>query len=331
MRFTPFISTVTTDLNPIGLPPIRSDLFSSTIGMNKKPKENPIDKKNRIIIKKIQKIKQIEKEKKNLEIKKQLRMLLKSKEKQSKNTKQQDKMIMEYNNSKDAVLIKNPPEIPQSIAYNNTNDATKETTRKTEFSNEEKEQVLKKRNECFEAKDNNNIDKTNNNLSNSLVNNNREKSNFCNDNTNQANKEVIATNCNNQNPMRAMDDLIRNNPKYQQFKEKLDNIEQKEADDLLEFAKSLDFEKYLKDLEIREALNLIKLKVDEDKRLQLENNQCPTEEEKGNNSKLDEQAKLDDNNQEKSKSKNELILPQIENNNIKADINENTKDWGVSK
>lgn len=42
-----------------------------------------------------------------------------------------------------------------------------------------------------------------------------------------------------------------------------DDLEEQEVDDLLEFAYELDYEKYMDDLEVRQALALIKDRVKE--------------------------------------------------------------------
>lgn len=48
------------------------------------------------------------------------------------------------------------------------------------------------------------------------------------------------------------------------MKNKLKNREEENLKDLVNFAKSLDFDKYMQELEIKEALNLIKIKVNEE-------------------------------------------------------------------
>jgi len=51
---------------------------------------------------------------------------------------------------------------------------------------------------------------------------------------------------------------IKNKPKWAMTKEESEKVNDKELDDLLNFAQNLDYEKYIKDLEIREALGIIK-------------------------------------------------------------------------
>jgi len=53
-----------------------------------------------------------------------------------------------------------------------------------------------------------------------------------------------------------------NKPKWCLTKKEAEELEEKELDDLLNFAKTLDFQKYIKNVEIREAMYLIKNKVE---------------------------------------------------------------------
>ena len=52
-------------------------------------------------------------------------------------------------------------------------------------------------------------------------------------------------------------------PLWAKTKEELVNEEEEEIDDLIDFAYDLDYEKYIEDLEVRQALALIKDRVDE--------------------------------------------------------------------
>ncbi len=54
----------------------------------------------------------------------------------------------------------------------------------------------------------------------------------------------------------------KNKPKWCLTKQEAEEMGEKEVDDLLNFAKNLDYERYIKNMEIREALYLIKNKVD---------------------------------------------------------------------
>jgi len=107
-------------------------------------------------------------------------------------------------------------------------------------------------------------------------------------------------------------DIKKNKPKWAMTKEESEKVNDKELDDLLNFAQNLDYEKYIKDLEIREALGIIKNKIE---------------------NKIEDQN-IDNNGEEikelenKKNEKEELTLPPINNHNSKPLEHEN--DWNSS-
>ena len=95
----------------------------------------------------------------------------------------------------------------------------------------------------------------------------------------------------------------------------IEQVEQnKEEKDLLYFMEGLNFEKYLKDLEIREALKLIKLKVEED-----------------NNTNDKDIGKNNEENIDLQKSQTIVTLPPINTSNKEVNIIPvvHNKDWNV--
>ena len=71
------------------------------------------------------------------------------------------------------------------------------------------------------------------------------------------------------------------------YQNKVDEDKEKENNQFAEFFKSIDFNKYVKDVEVREALNLIKIKVNKDEEIE-KINQDQQELEKQNNEEVNE-------------------------------------------
>ena len=240
----PFISTVTTDLNPVGLPPIKSNFTDSKEEQKLKKEESWAQKKNKGIISNIQKLKKIQKQ------------------------------VIEENNEKDELKRKKV-----------------------------KETLLKKNNEIEEIrKELYNIDSKPLNL-----------------NPDSKFKEKEE----------AKDNDIKFHPKYEQFKNRLEEVGSREVDELVDFAKNLDFDKYLKDLEFKEAMNLIKIKAEEEAKEE-ENNKENALEEDNNINEIENHTE-----KENEKEKTELILPLINppTTNIKnkeENILVHDREWNVS-
>lgn len=235
---------MTTDLNPIGLPPINNrELYScSTNGLNKNNfKESLIERKNKNLIKKIQRLKKVEK------------------------ALDEEEHIKELNK--------------KSNAQKNLSKTNKDI-----------EEIRK---ELYNISSKNDKDKIVNNSSNEDTQNS----------------------------------IIKLNPKYHNFKEKLEEAQEKDLNELVSFAQNLDYDKYLKDLEIREALNLIKIRVDEDKQ----------KEDEENNLILSENINEENNN---PLLQEELILPSIIKNqedneknkesNLQIEEINHDRNWNVS-
>lgn len=116
--------------------------------------------------------------------------------------------------------------------------------------------------------------------------------------------------------------ITKLNAKYHNYIKTEKEKETDEINELLDFAHNLDFDKYMKDLEIREALRLIKNKVEEEK---------PAEE-------VEQIENEDNENIENQKAEAPLILPRIENNKEKNNQTEHSpyrtvehdKQWNVS-
>jgi len=71
-------------------------------------------------------------------------------------------------------------------------------------------------------------------------------------------------------------------PKWAMTQEEAEHLSEEKIDDLLKFAENIDYEKHIQDIEIREALNLIKYKVEnnDDQKPENENNQVEEKKEK---------------------------------------------------
>lgn len=289
-RFHPFVSTVTTNLNPIGLPPIKKEFLSSNnIDGKRILKENPIYKRNRRIIKKLEKLNQMEKKIEDEELKKQLKKKTQVRNIATKANKEIEEMRKNLYSSSDLNEI--------NFAENN-------------FTKEKDESLLKKKNCCLKINNNNNSGKFKlvSNTKNNIENNVKDEQN------------LNLENVNNKND-------IKDNPKYKYIKDKLEKANEREIDELVYFAQNLDYNKYIKELETREALNLVKIKFDEEnakkENEQLENNIDIN----NSNTENKEQEKKADENEEENKDKNNLVLPPIESKETKEA--EHIRDWGV--
>ena len=95
-------------------------------------------------------------------------------------------------------------------------------------------------------------------------------------------------------------------PKWAMTQEEAENLNDEKIDELIKFAENLDYEKYIKDLEIKEALNLIKYKVNQ------------KQNEDGNNEKDDEINQDQDTDKEPEKK-------EIEEDSLKLHIINNSK------
>lgn len=291
-RFLPFVSTVTTNLNPIGLPPIKKEFFlSNNIEGRRIIKENPIHKRNRRIIKKLEKLNQMEKKIEDEELQKQLKK------------KTQVRNIASRAN-------KEIEEMRRNLYLNAGDYNSNEINFAENFYHKEKDDLFKKES---------------NNLNSNNSNNNSGKFKLVsNKDFNESNNKEAQ---NIENKSDKQND-IKENPKYKYIKERLEKANEKEIDELVYFAQNLDYDKYIKELETREALNLVKIKFDEEnaknENEQLNNN-LDSNNIKSNENK--EENKLDENDEEK-KDKNNLVLPPIESKEIKEA--EHIRDWGVS-
>lgn len=269
--YHPFISTVTTNLNPVGLPPIRNPFT----GEEKVPlkKESNTQKKNKKVIKKIEKLKKLE------------------------------KMVEE----KDFLL----DEIKKSKVYDTFLKKDKEIKeiRKELYGIEERDFEVKessyKVNEPYNMTQGLNVP---------IKNDNKDNGNY--DITNKQERESQDS------------QYLKMNPKYHNIKERLEKIQEKEVDDLVDFAKNLDFDKYLKDLEIREALNLIKIQTDQE-----EPPQIPISNDKNEENKNIEQQNHEENITNKDGQK-DIKLPDIYSYTVPdkpENHDEHNKDWGDQK
>lgn len=226
-RFAPFVSTVTTNLNPIGLPPIRRD-YNLEVEKKIKP-ESILFSKNRSILKKIEKLKKLEKEVYIENLRK---------------TQQKTEKLRETSLRKNKELLK----LKQEIDKNNLNSQLsvplllcKSGKTITKLPNIENKENQKNENNEFRG------DGINSNQNNEEI----KKSDEINcENNNHNTNDII--------------EIFKNDPKYIQMKNKLKYREEENLKDLVNFAKSLDFDKYMQELEIKEALNLIKIKVNEE-------------------------------------------------------------------
>ncbi len=309
-RFLPFVSTVTTNLNPLGLPPIKKEFFSSNIIEGKRVvKENPIHKRNRRIIKKLEKLNQIEKQIEDEELKKQLK-----KKTQVRNFA--SRINKEIEDVRKNLFFNSSQENYNSNSYQANNTEQNYIKEKNEKSVKNENNL---RNNEAELQGNNNASSNNNNNSGKfkILSNTKNNNNETNNKTEQTND-----NLNNQT------NNIKENPKYKYVKERLEKANEKEIDELVNFAQSLDYDKYIKELETREALNLVKIKFDE------ENAKNEKEQEKNNinnennekNTEVEKENKIDEN---EIKDKSNLILPPIESKEVKEA--EHIRDWGVRK
>lgn len=174
-----------------------------------------------------------------------------------------------------------------------------------------------------------------------------EKYNMVKINARKANKEIEQIRSEMYYGLQSNLKDIKLHPKYYNIKKKVDEVNNKEIDDLVDFAKGLDFEKYMKDLQIREAMNLIKIKINEEKKEEELLDENLKDGEKNENEIID----YDENNSEyreylqlrkdanieglekiEDEKSNDVILPKINNNNIqqdKNDIIEHDNQWGV--
>ena len=128
-------------------------------------------------------------------------------------------------------------------------------------------------------------------------------------------------------------DILEKNEKDEEYKDVnindkedkkdplLDDIDEKEnIDDIINYLNSLDYDKYCKDMEIREALSLLKNKMDkelEEKKLEEEKNKNKViiegapEENDENKKEEDEEEENGKEKNEDNKENNKLILPEI--------------------
>ena len=106
------------------------------------------------------------------------------------------------------------------------------------------------------------------------------------------------------------------------FKDHEEQQEDLEIDNLIKFAENLDYEKYLKNLEIKEAINLIKLKVEKEKaKEEKEEELTPFEFEELAKAADDTENKLEEGeNPEESTT-----------NNIEVKVVNHEKDWNETK
>jgi hypothetical protein len=220
----PFISRVT-NKEPLGLPYIRNkDIYE----FNHYKLPNFIDLKNKEIVKKIQRLKKIEKdfimdEERNVQIKKE------------KIKKISDKFNKDYNEIRRQLYGE---KYPQSYGVSKSIDKPDLTTlkKKTLISNT---YGLQNEIENFYSKENQ-----------------KELEDFKKTNNYDANFAEL--------PL-----IKKEENKNDPLAEDGDNDE---TEDLLNFVSNLDYEKYVKDLEIKEALYLIKNKVEKDEEIKHEEN-----------------------------------------------------------
>ena len=99
-----------------------------------------------------------------------------------------------------------------------------------------------------------------------------------------------------------------------------DDLDNENIDDVINYLNGLDYDKYCKDMEIREALTLLKNKMDkelEEKKIEEEKNKNKViiegEEQKENNKNEEEEKDNEENksNSENKDNNNKLILPEI--------------------
>ena len=132
-----------------------------------------------------------------------------------------------------------------------------------------------------------------------------------------------SNNCNNDKDNK-IENKENNDKKEEDVKDKIDPLldddlnENENIEDVINYLNGLDYDKYCKDMEIREALTLLKNKIDKEKE------EKDKEEEKNKNKvtvegveqneeaekKGEEEEKKDDNNEE-NKDNKQLILPEI--------------------
>lgn len=273
-RFSPFVSTVTTNLNPIGLPPVRRD-YNLEVEKKIKP-ESILFSKNRSILKKIEKLKKLEKE---VYIE-NLRKTQQKTDKLREISLRKNKEILKIRKDNEKLNNNQSQSVPLLLCKSG-----KTITKLPDIELKEKinSQI------CDENIKNTNINELNDNLK--YQNNVHQNQNHTND----------------------LNEILKNDPKYIKMKNKLKVREEENVKDLVNFAKSLDFDKYMQELEIKEALNLIKIKVNEE-----------VEQER-----LDEEIKHlienQDNNDNNTGSKLELDLENKieEENKNKANLNVN--------
>lgn len=199
-KIAPFTSQVVTDLNPLGLPPIRRE-YEGT----RPVKLNPIFLRNKRIVKKIEKLRKIEGD------------IIKE---------QEDEELLKYNRVKENLSKTN-------IEINKLRQKIYATSYDWIKSNDKGKlpRISQTAEEPQKA----------------------EEDGKGNSHQEQNTKELL--------------EEAKNNPKYTSALNS-DKLKDKEIDELVDFAQNLDYEKYIKDLEIREALNLIKLNVDKENEIE---------------------------------------------------------------
>ena len=155
---------------------------------------------------------------------------------------------------------------------------------------------------------------------NNDINNDKNNDININNNTNSDLKENIKDNVNKEKNKEENNKDIDIKDKKDPLLE--DDLDTENIDEVINYLNGLDYDKYCKDMEIREALTLLKNKMDkelEEKKIEEEKNKNKViiegEEQKENNNeeeeKNNEENKNNSENKDKDKDNNKCILPEI--------------------
>ena len=111
----------------------------------------------------------------------------------------------------------------------------------------------------------------------------------------------------------------------------INNEEHNNIDKLVHFANNLDFDKYLKDLEIREAIKIIKSRVENENSENVENKTIENNTEDYNNFNIrnDDNIKEDNYNERLEDEENSINNNITNNNTNKITFINHDKDWNV--
>ena len=148
----------------------------------------------------------------------------------------------------------------------------------------------------------NNINKEENKINNNQINNNNDIEEIKIKGNNKENNEIIKNEINkdiNDNKEKDEDKKEIKDPLLEE-----DDLDEKEKiDDIINYLNGLDYDKYCKDMELREALSLLKHKMDKEKEEKALNNDINTENKEPQENKEEKNIYIIDN----------TLLPEIDN------------------